>query len=146
MPVTSSPPPTILSLGISVSTLEDHPRPQWRVDQVGVALGGADLGLLEEAANHFHRGAAGEQQGGKGMAKAVDVDVRHLGHVVDSRLEVLRKYRNLGLTIVAFRKSRTGIKPYSEYPTMPLKTNKKTPNTKHQTAQSSGQENIGPER
>ena len=29
------------------------PRPQGRVDEVGVALGGADLGVAEEASDHL---------------------------------------------------------------------------------------------
>jgi hypothetical protein len=42
---------------------------------VSVALGGADLGVAEQAPDHFKRGAARNQQGGEGVAQIVDADV-----------------------------------------------------------------------
>lgn len=43
------------------------PRPQRRVDQVRVALGGADLGVAKQAADHFQRRAAGDEQRSEGV-------------------------------------------------------------------------------
>jgi hypothetical protein len=45
---------------------------------VGIALGGADLGVAEEAADHFQRGAARDQQRCKRMPQVVDTDVGDL--------------------------------------------------------------------
>jgi hypothetical protein len=46
---------------------------------VGVALGGADLGVAEEATDHFQRGAAGDEQRREGVAEIVDADVGDFG-------------------------------------------------------------------
>ena len=54
------------------------PCPQRCIDQVRIALGGADLGVAEEAANHFQRCAARDQQGREGVAQVVDADVGDL--------------------------------------------------------------------
>jgi putative DNA-invertase from lambdoid prophage Rac len=45
---------------------------------VGIALGGADLGVTQQPPDHFQRGAAGDQQRGEGMAQVVDTDVGDL--------------------------------------------------------------------
>lgn len=45
------------------------PGTQRRVDQAALALGGADLGVIEEAANHYLRGVARDQQQREGVAK-----------------------------------------------------------------------------
>ena len=53
--------------------------PQWRVDQVGIALGGSDLGMSQPPPDHFRRCAAGDQQRGEGVAKVVDANVGDVG-------------------------------------------------------------------
>ena len=52
-----------------------HPGPQRLVDQVGVALGSADLGVTQQPTDHFQRGPARNQQGGEGVAQIVDTDI-----------------------------------------------------------------------
>lgn len=59
-----------------------HPGPQGRIDQVCVAMGGADLGVAEEAADHFQRCAAGDQQRSEGVPQVVDADVGDLGDLL----------------------------------------------------------------
>ncbi len=44
------------------------------VEQVGVALGGLNLCVAEELANHRQRHAAGNEQRRKGVAQIVDAD------------------------------------------------------------------------
>lgn len=70
-------------------TLPHHPQPrlqhlahgvdpgaQGRVNQVSVALGGTDLGVAEEAADHFQRSAAGDEQGREGVAQVARQQAR----------------------------------------------------------------------
>lgn len=45
-----------------------HPGSQGCIDQVGITLGRADLGVAEEATDHFQRSAAGDEQRGEGVA------------------------------------------------------------------------------
>lgn len=61
------------------------PGAQGRVDQVGVSLGGTDLGV----ADHFQRCAAGDQQGGEGVPLIVDSDVGDLRALLHLRPETL---------------------------------------------------------
>lgn len=68
-----------------------HPGPQGRVDQVGIPLGGPDLGVAQQPPNHFQRGSTGHQQGCKGMAQIVDTDVSYIGlnaHAFPEPLEI----------------------------------------------------------
>ena len=55
-----------------------YPGTQRRVDQVGVALGGADLCVAEQPPDHFQRGAPGDQQRGEGVAQIVNADVGYV--------------------------------------------------------------------
>lgn len=56
---------------------------------MGVALGRADLGVAEEAADHFRRGAARNQQRGEGVPQVVDADVGDLGDLLHLGPEAL---------------------------------------------------------
>jgi hypothetical protein len=58
---------------------------------VGVALGGADLGVAEQSSNHFQRGAAGHQQGCESVAQIVNADIGDVGlhaHPFPKALEI----------------------------------------------------------
>ena len=46
---------------------------------MGVAMGGANLGVTKESPDHFQRGAAGKQQRGEGMSQVVNADVGDFG-------------------------------------------------------------------
>jgi hypothetical protein len=56
---------------------------------VGVALGGADLGVAEEATDHFQRCAARDEQLREGVAEVVDADIGDLGDLLHFRPETL---------------------------------------------------------
>ena len=58
---------------------------------MGIALGGADLGMAKQPPDHFQRCAAGDEQGGEVMAQIVDTDIRNFGlhaHPLPEALEV----------------------------------------------------------
>jgi len=68
-----------------------HPCPQRRVDQVGVALRGANLGVAEQPPDHFQRRPAGNQQRGESVAQIVNADVGDVGlhpHPFPKALEI----------------------------------------------------------
>lgn len=67
--ITNHPEPRLQHLAHGVD-----PGAQGRIDQVGIALGGADLGVAEEAADRFQRGAAGNQQRCEGVARAASAE------------------------------------------------------------------------
>jgi len=46
---------------------------------VGIALGGADLGVAEQPPDHFQRGPARDEQRGEGMEQVMDADVWDFG-------------------------------------------------------------------
>ena len=46
---------------------------------MGIALGGANLGVAEQPPDHFQRGPAGDQKRGEGVAEVVDADVGDFG-------------------------------------------------------------------
>lgn len=50
-----------------------------RLDQVGVALGGADLDMALQPSSHFQQGTAQDQKRGKGGAEVVNKDIRNFG-------------------------------------------------------------------
>jgi len=65
------------------------PGAQGCVDQVCVALDGADLRVAEEAPDHFQRCAAGDEQRGEGVAQVMDADVGDLSDLLHIRPEAL---------------------------------------------------------
>lgn len=60
---------------------------QRRVHQMRITLRSRHLGVPEQAANHFQRGAAADKQRGKGVAKVVDPHARDVGLALDANPE-----------------------------------------------------------
>lgn len=58
-------------------------RPEWRVRQVSVTLGGLHVRMTQQLADHFQRRTAADQQGREGMAQIVDPNIRRLGLLLD---------------------------------------------------------------